>query len=101
MPALLRESTLLLLPSRSEGFGIVLIEAQAMGLSCYASDTVPKETDRGGVTFLPLSAGPEAWADAILRDRRYEQKKPCDCSPFSAAAFAEQFPVLYETPIHS
>ena len=95
IPALLRECTLLLFPSRAEGFGIVLIEAQAIGLFCYASDTVPPETNRGGVTFLPLSAGPDAWADAILRDRRYEHRMACDCSPFASAAFAGQFRDLY------
>lgn len=97
LPALLAESTLLLLPSRAEGFGIVLIEAQAMGLSCYASDAVPRETDRGGVTFLPLSAGPEAWAETILSERRYTHRTPYDCRPFSAAAFAERFRVLYRS----
>lgn len=33
---------LFLFPSLYEGLGIVLIEAQASGLKCFASDTIPK-----------------------------------------------------------
>ena len=95
LPSVLKKSSLLLLPSKAEGFGIVLIEAQAAGLSCYASDTVPKETDAGGVTFLPLSAGPEAWADTILREHRFDRKTPHDCSRFSLGAFLAAVRRLY------
>ena len=58
-------------PSRYEGLGIVLIEAQANGLPCLVSDTVPEEADvQGGmVTFLPI-ADEAVWADAMLRGRR-------------------------------
>lgn len=45
-----------ILPSRFEGLGIVVIEAQAAGLPCIVSDQVPKEakiTDL--VEFLPLN----------------------------------------------
>lgn len=96
IPGLLNHASLLMLPSKSEGFGIVLIEAQAMGLFCYASDTVPKETDLGGVRYLPLSRGPEKWAEAVLQDHLYERKTPRDCSAFSTAAFTEKIRRLYE-----
>lgn len=95
LPSLLRKSSLLLFPSKAEGFGIVLIEAQATGLYCYASDTVPEETDAGGVSYLSLSAGPEAWADRILKERRFEKKAPHDCSRFSTGAFLSAIRGLY------
>lgn len=53
------------LPSRFEGLGIVLVEAQANGLKCLASDAVPKEANAGGnVNYLPLDCG--IWCEAII-----------------------------------
>ena len=63
-------------PSRFEGLGVAIVEAQASGLKCVVSDRVPSEVDISGlVTFLPTDGGEEAWAEAILsslenRDRR-------------------------------
>ncbi len=55
-------------PSTSEGFGQVVLQAQAAGLRCVVSDGVPTEVDvvPDAVRRLPLSAGPERWAQAIL-----------------------------------
>lgn len=53
-------------PSRFEGLGIVLIEAQANGLKCIASDVVPREANAGGnVYYLPLNE--EIWNIQILK----------------------------------
>lgn len=56
-------------PSLFEGFGLALLEAQASGLFCVASEKViPNEADiTGNVRFLPLASGPEAWAEVILQ----------------------------------
>jgi glycosyltransferase involved in cell wall biosynthesis len=58
-----------LFPSISEGFGLTLLEAQAAGLGCLASDAIPREVScvPGYVEFLPLSAGEEYWADQTIR----------------------------------
>jgi glycosyltransferase involved in cell wall biosynthesis len=60
---------LFLLPSFSEGLGIVCVEAQAAGTRVLASDTVPREAAvvPGGVEFLPLAIGESAWAERIAQ----------------------------------
>ena len=56
-----------ILPSLHEGFPVVMVEAQAAGLKCIISDTVPSECDiTGNVETLPLSAGSNEWAEHIL-----------------------------------
>lgn len=67
-PLLLSQSDAFLLPSKREGLGIVLIEAQAMGVRCYTSTNIPASVDCGGVRFLSLDAGAQEWARVILED---------------------------------
>lgn len=46
---------LFVFPSTFEGFGLVLVEAQASGLKCIASDKVPKESKcTENILFIPL-----------------------------------------------
>ncbi|MCD7826403.1 MAG: glycosyltransferase [Clostridiaceae bacterium] len=65
-----------LLPSRHEGLGIVLIEAQANGLHVFTSaDTVPWEAQvTKQLHFLPLEETADYWADCILNVPREDGK---------------------------
>lgn len=67
------------LPSRWEGLGMVLVEAQINGLRCLASDKVPQTVKiSNNLTFLPIEDS-SVWADSVLnattsRDKNVDVK---------------------------
>lgn len=67
IPELLSAADIFLFPSRFEGFGISLLEAQASGLLSFTSKTVVPEsvgiTDL--LTYISLDESPVEWADMI------------------------------------
>ena len=64
---LLKAMDVFILPSRFEGFGIVLVEAQAAGLPCVVSDRIPSQVYLSEkITKLSLSDPIETWVDALL-----------------------------------
>ncbi len=69
IPQLLQAMDLFLFPSLFEGLPVVLIEAQASGLTCVVSETITKESDvTGRVEFKSLKASSVDWAKSILKD---------------------------------
>nr|WP_321262497.1 glycosyltransferase family 1 protein [uncultured Sphaerochaeta sp.] len=56
-----------LFPSLFEGLGIVAIEAQANGLPCIVSDSIPQEVKMSELlTFVSLKKPTEYWAQQVL-----------------------------------
>ncbi len=80
IPAILRAIDVFLFPSRFEGFGLVLLEAQACGIPCLISDRIPEE-----VKIIPelvqeksLSESPGDWAKSALELYRTVQELRID-----------------------
>lgn len=96
-PLLLSQSDAFLLPSKREGLGIVLIEAQAMGVRCYTSTNVPVQADCGGVRFLSLDAGANEWARVILEDYRiyHGAHQHFDTAVFRTARIMQLYEKIY------
>lgn len=69
----------LVLPSYYEGLGIVLIEAQAASLPCFASDKIPIETKVTPlISYISLKESASYWANRIQqvsvnRDNEYRE----------------------------
>lgn len=63
----LKAMDIFLLPSIYEGFGLVLLEAQASAIPCLVSENIQKEVDLelGLLDKLNLSAGEKIWSDKI------------------------------------
>lgn len=84
-----------LFPSLFEGLGLAMIEAQAAGLPCICSDTIPEEVDiiPSLITRISLKRSPSDWAHSIMSLRRSKQLlsreevlQSVRASPFSLTA---------------
>lgn len=98
---LLQTASVFLLPSISEGLSIATLEAQAAGLPCVISDTVPQEVDCGLCTFLSLDESPDVWAekkDSIVTGRTVKKLDADKLQKFSVDYMVEQVIEMYGLP---
>ncbi|MCL2410686.1 MAG: glycosyltransferase family 1 protein [Treponema sp.] len=71
---LLSAMDVFLLPSLFEGLPVTLIEAQASGLHCIASDTITSEAKITELLeYISLKESPSYWASKILSLAKYER----------------------------
>ena len=104
---LMRKASAFVLPSQYEGMPLVLIEAQASGLSCVAADTFSHEVDFeiGKVKWLPLEASAAIWADGIEaavvsgRADKADVVRVVDEKKFDSRMFAGTICRLYEEAV--
>lgn len=99
---LMQAMDVFVLPSLFEGLGLVLVEAQSAGLRALASDAVPPEAQVNELlTYLPLSAGPEAWAQELLRSaegyERTNRRRQMIETGYDLASQAARIEQLYES----
>lgn len=76
--ALMMAMDCLLLPSRWEGLGIVLVEAQAAALKCYTSlNTVPYEDTNISeyINYIDINSSPIKWAKCLSQNNITEYKR--------------------------
>lgn len=75
--ALLQGMDVFLFPSRFEGLGIALLEAQAAGLHCLTSaKVVPQEVKVSELLeYVDLEKSAQVWADRVLQYRKYDRQR--------------------------
>ena len=74
----------LLLPSKFEGLGLVFIEAQISGLTCFGSDQVPEDVEISpNMHRMSLKKSATEWAKAIVIEEKNDR---ADCRKYAVEA---------------
>tara|TARA_B110000503_G_scaffold142338_1_gene238803 strand:- start:9076 stop:10188 length:1113 start_codon:yes stop_codon:yes gene_type:complete len=75
IPQLMAGADVLLMPSLYEGFPVVLVESQSVGLPALISDKISSEVDMkvNLIEFESLNSGVSNWVDKLLKLKSKEQ----------------------------
>lgn len=89
IPDLMQAMDVFCMPSLYEGLPLVLVEAQASGLPCLISDTIPADCDivPGAVARLPLANGYGVWAQGLEELLKTEHPREPAADYVRAAGF--------------
>lgn len=78
VPDILQAMDVFVFPSLYEGLPVTMVEAQAAGLPCVISDSIPSDCDLTElVSRCSLKETAESWAEKICALRRTEHKDTC------------------------
>lgn len=91
----LKNISFALVPSHREGFSLTLLEAQACGVQCIASSSVPIDANAGGAIFLDLDV--EKWANTIKEEFKCHGGKHIqyNLDKFSKESFCKRIEEIY------
>jgi glycosyltransferase EpsF len=97
MPQVLSLIDVFIFPSLHEGFGIVLLEAQAAGCYCVASSVCPSDTDMGleRIDYISLAEDASIWARRILEGYYQSNKIRVDANTIRGAFDERKYSVSY------
>lgn len=99
IPYEMYNSDLFLFPSKYEGLGIVLIEAQAVGLHCLVSEVIPPEANLGNLETIH-SFSLENWVNKIEDyNLKRPEKKYVDMSTYDIKNIIKIYKNLYNGTI--
>ncbi|AMC92676.1 hypothetical protein AOC36_01310 [Erysipelothrix larvae] len=97
-------SDIFLLPSIHEGFGIVLVEAQASDLPIFASNTIPRESEITElIEFLPIDSV-DHWVDGIMKTNikhRISRKKDLESAGYTLEGKVKEFETWLKRNVHN
>ena len=91
------KTTFVIIPSIREGFSLVAVEAQACGIKIFASSSIPKEIDCGGVKFNSLMKDLKHWIKEINTNFLDNKNKRLyyNSAKFLFIRFKEKIHILY------
>lgn len=97
IPQLMNIMDVFFLPSRWEGFGNVMIEAQSMGLRCVVSSEVPDVTFvTDNITVCNLDDSDEVWMEALMNDGLPHAVKKYDIKDYDIRNVVKKLEILYQ-----
>lgn len=96
---LMQAMDILVFPSKKEGLPVTLVEAQAAGLPCVISNSIPRDAviTKNLVTTLSLQNSPKEWAEHVLsrkqeaRSDHSEEVKAAGFDIHETAKLLEEF----------